>query len=71
MNKKLRDICLTIGSIGLITVSVLFLSTLITSLKFGKLSFFILVSSLILVMCGLSKENRLKIKRLFFPKNAY
>jgi len=71
MNKDYRDICLTVGAVGLITVSALFLVTLITTLKLGKISFIIIVTSILLVFCGLSKQNRQKIKNLMTAKGLF
>ncbi len=71
MNKDYRDICLTVGTVGLITVSALFLVTLITTLKLGKISFIIIVTSLLLVSCGMSKQNRQKIKHLLSTKGLF
>ncbi|MCP3674206.1 MAG: hypothetical protein GY829_07010 [Gammaproteobacteria bacterium] len=71
MKKDYRDICLTIGTVGLITVSALFLVTLITTLKLGKISFIIIVSSLLLISCGMSKQNRQKIKGFLSTKGLF
>jgi len=71
MTKDFRDICLTIGSIGLVTVSALFLVTLITSLKLGKISLIISITSILLISFGLSKQNRTKIKALLTAKGLF
>ena len=71
MTKDYRDICLTVGTVGLVTVSALFLVTLITTLKLGKISFIIIAASILLVSCGLSKQNRQKIKKLMTTKGLF
>jgi hypothetical protein len=69
MSKEIRDICLTVGSIGVISIFALFVCTLLTGLKLGKFAFTLLVLSLLLVAFGLSKKNRARIKGLFTTKS--
>ena len=71
MTKDIRDICLTIGTIALITVSALFLCTLITTLKLGKIAFLITAISILLIIFGLSRENRGRIKNLMTANGLF
>ncbi|MFT5519910.1 MAG: hypothetical protein ACI9IA_000497 [Enterobacterales bacterium] len=71
MTKEIRDISLTIGTIGLITVSALFLCTLITSLKLGKLSLLICAGSIAFILFGLSRKNRDRLKSVFTAKGFF
>jgi len=71
MTKEIRDISLTIGTIGLITVSALFLCTLITSLKLGKLSILICATSIALIVFGLTRKNRTRLKTMFTTKGFF
>jgi len=71
MTKEFRDICLTVGTIGLVTVTSLFLCTLITSLKLGKISFLITVTSIVLILFGLSQKNRTRIKTIMTAKGFF
>lgn len=71
MTKDIRDICLTIGTIALFTVSALFLCTLITTLKLGKIALLITAVSVLLIIFGLSSENRYRIKSLMTANGLY
>jgi len=64
-NKEFRDICLTVGSIGLVTISILFIFSMFTILKTGKITLIILGVSLLLITIGMSKKNRERFKSLF------
>ncbi|PCJ48702.1 MAG: hypothetical protein COA74_08325 [Gammaproteobacteria bacterium] len=65
MTKEIRDMSLTIGTIGLVTVLALFLCTLMTSLKLGKISLFICAASIGLILFGLSRQNRSRLRSIF------
>jgi len=64
-NKEFRDICLTIGSIGLVTLSILFIFSLFTALKIGKMTLLIFIACVTLTSIGMSKKNRDRFKSLF------
>ena len=71
MAKEIRDVSLTVGTIGLITVLALFLCTLITSLKLGKLSLIICTASIALILFGLSRKNRTRLKSMCTSKGFF
>ena len=71
MTKEFRDVCLTAGIIGLVTVITLFLSTLVTSLKLGKISFFIVIGSIVLVAVGMSNKNRSRFKSMISSRALF
>ena len=71
MTKNIRDMCLTVGSIGLVTVVALFLCTLVTSLKLGKIAFIISMGSILLILIGLSQHNRERLKTLMTAKGLF
>lgn len=64
MTKEIRDFCLTVGTVSLVTVSALFLFTLVTSLKLGKLALLIMIASVALILFGMSQKNRNRLKAL-------
>ena len=71
VTKEFRDKCLTAGIIGLVTVTTLFLGTLVTGLKLGKISLFIVIASIILVVIGMSDKNRLRLKAMISSKSLF
>ena len=68
MSKDFRDICLTIGSVGLISVLALFVVTLLTKLKLTKFALILLTVSVVLISIGMSRKNRDRLKGLLFSK---